>query len=217
MLETVFQTSKYIVRSRRQQMSAELSLTERQIKIWFQNRRMKEKKCGVGVHCDESSPPPPPQTQPQMQMQPLPDDRAGGYAGDFAGLARTAGYHASSAASADEGAGCCSDPHPCAEDGFADFCHRPAAGRLRPPPQPPARLLHDSAAAAYAGYGHCAGGYDPVTAGHGADAYVPAKQPRHWDHCAPAPVTAMDYGHDDFFADVSIIHRTRVFLSYTCK
>lgn len=44
-LETVFRTSKYIVRSRRQQMSAELNLTERQIKIWFQNRRMKEKKC----------------------------------------------------------------------------------------------------------------------------------------------------------------------------
>lgn len=44
-LETVFRTSKYIVRSKRQQMSAELSLTERQIKIWFQNRRMKEKKC----------------------------------------------------------------------------------------------------------------------------------------------------------------------------
>lgn len=45
MLETVFQTSKYIVRNKRQQMSAELRLTERQIKIWFQNRRMKEKKC----------------------------------------------------------------------------------------------------------------------------------------------------------------------------
>ncbi|XP_027848366.2 homeobox protein abdominal-A homolog [Aphis gossypii] len=44
-LETVFQTSRYIVRNKRQQMSAELSLTERQIKIWFQNRRMKEKKC----------------------------------------------------------------------------------------------------------------------------------------------------------------------------
>lgn len=44
-LETVFHTSKYIVRSKRQQMSAELDLTERQIKIWFQNRRMKEKKC----------------------------------------------------------------------------------------------------------------------------------------------------------------------------
>ncbi|XP_050539742.1 segmentation protein fushi tarazu-like isoform X2 [Daktulosphaira vitifoliae] len=43
-LETVFQTSKYIVRSKRQQMSAELNLTERQIKIWFQNRRMKDKK-----------------------------------------------------------------------------------------------------------------------------------------------------------------------------
>ncbi|XP_050432529.1 segmentation protein fushi tarazu-like [Adelges cooleyi] len=43
-LETVFRTSKYIVRSKRQQMSAELNLSERQIKIWFQNRRMKAKK-----------------------------------------------------------------------------------------------------------------------------------------------------------------------------
>lgn len=49
MLETVFQTSKYIVRNKRQQMSAELNLTERQIKIWFQNRRMKEKKCNKDV------------------------------------------------------------------------------------------------------------------------------------------------------------------------
>lgn len=49
MLETVFRTSKYIVRSKRQQMSVELDLTERQIKIWFQNRRMKEKKCHKDV------------------------------------------------------------------------------------------------------------------------------------------------------------------------
>lgn len=70
-LEHFFENNQYLTRVQRSELAEKLNLSDRQVKLWFQNRRMKEKRENIKPNNSKLS-----QNQPISTLQPTSSSRS---------------------------------------------------------------------------------------------------------------------------------------------